>query len=147
VLGDLINLMGTLDNKDIVEIGIGYGGQCKMVYDLFKPKSYTLIDHPSVIELAKKYLKEFDIDPVQKVGNFDLLISNYAFTEIDRSFQDKYKDYFISQSKKGYITCNWFGVRKDNGMNKDEISNLHPKGHFIPEEPLTGINNCIYIWE
>lgn len=147
VLGDLINLCGSLDGKDIVEIGVGYGGQCKIVHDLFKPKSYTLVDHPSVLKLAKKYLGEFGINPAQKIGNFDLVISNYAFTEIDRSFQEQYKTKYIEQSKKGYITCNWFGIRPDEGMKKEEIKELNPNGHFIPEIPLTGTNNCIYIWE
>lgn len=147
VVGDLVNLCGTLDGLDIVEIGGGYGGQCKIIYDCFKPKSYTIIDHPSVLKLTNRYLDEFDIYRKEKKGKYDLFISNYAFTEIDRKYQEEYKLKYIYNSKKGYITCNWFGVRPDNGMKKEEIKELKTQGHFIPEMPLTGTNNCIYIWE
>jgi len=75
-----------------------------------------------------------------------LFLSNYAYTEIDRRYQDDYRKY-INNSGKGYITCNWFGIRQDDGMKKEEIAMLRDTGHFIPEIPLTGHNNCIYIWE
>jgi hypothetical protein len=145
VLGDLINLCGPLTGKDIIEIGGGYGGQCKIIHDVFEPKSYTIIDHPNVMILIYKYLKQFNIKLQSKREMFDLFISNYAFTEIDRKFQDSYRKY-IDNSKKGYMTCNWFGIRPDDGMKKEEIEKLRD-GHFIPEVPLTGHNNCIYIWE
>lgn len=146
VLGDLVNLAGCLNGLDIVEIGGGYGGQCKIIHDFAKPKSYTIIDHPDVLKLTDKYLSQFSIKRTNST-TFDLLISNYAFTEVDRHYQDTYAEKIIKYSKKGYMTCNWFGIRPDKGMTKDEILGLQPQGHFIPEVPLTGTNNCIYIWE
>ena len=35
VLIELEKLFGNLDNKNIVEIGVGYGGQCKLINDYF----------------------------------------------------------------------------------------------------------------
>jgi hypothetical protein len=151
VLGDLNNLCGDLDNIDIVEVGGGYGGQCKIIHDLFTPKSYTIIDAEEVLLLTGKYLREFKIKPILRdqaeSKHYDLFISNYAFTEIDRKFQNLYAEKLINNSDKGYIICNWFGIRPDKGMTKEEISKLKPTGHFIPERPLTGTNNCIYIWQ
>jgi hypothetical protein len=146
VLGDLINLCGTLNGLNIIEVGGGYGGQCKIIHDLLTPGSYTIIDHPDVLKLTDKYLSYFDIKRSNKT-KFDLFISNYAFTEIDYNYQQEYKIKYIYNSKKGYMTCNWFGIRPDNGMKKEEIKELKTQGQFIPEEPLTGTNNCIYIWE
>jgi hypothetical protein len=152
VLGDLIRFFGDLDELDIVEIGGGYGGQCKIIYDLYRPKSYTIIDVEEALLLTNKYLKEFSINPILQhpdkldIHHHDLLISNYAFTEFDRNYQDLYIEEVINMSKRGYITCNFFGFRNDGALNKEEVFKLKAKGIFIPEEPLSGENNIIYIW-
>ena len=156
VLGDLINLFGSLDGIDIVEIGGGYGGQCKMIHDIAKPHSYTIIDLPEVLLLAEKYLTKFNVQDVKYVspiklrkGKYDLCISNYAFTEIERKYQDIYVKDVIDGSARGYITCNFLEQRRvgyANRFNKKEIFDLKPNGKFLSEIPLTGLNNIIYTW-
>lgn len=84
----------------IVEIGVGYGGQCKIISDLYEFESYTLVDLPSCLPLAKKYLDHFEVrniicstlDELDKKNQYDLVISNYAFSEITRGLQDDYID-------------------------------------------------------
>jgi len=61
VLADLLNLFGRLDGMDIVEIGGGYGGQCKIICDFSEPKSYTLVDRHEVLLLNEKYLKRYGV--------------------------------------------------------------------------------------
>src|SRR5712692_3760421 len=51
-------LIGPLDKKDIVEIGGGYGGQCKAIYIACEPNSYLIYDLPEVQMLQDKYLTE-----------------------------------------------------------------------------------------
>ena len=41
VLNDLITLFGNLDGMSIVEIGVGYGGQSKIIQDHFNIKEYA----------------------------------------------------------------------------------------------------------
>jgi hypothetical protein len=108
VLADLMTYFGDLSGLDIVEIGVGYGGQCKIINDYFVPKSYTLIDLPSVLDLTEKYLECHGIQNMSfkwhSNASYDLCISNYAFTEISRQNQDIYVKNVINNSAKGYIT-------------------------------------------
>ncbi|HUX57070.1 MAG TPA: putative sugar O-methyltransferase [Bacteroidales bacterium] len=149
VLADLMNIFGRLDTMKIVEIGVGYGGQCKIINDIVEWQSYTLVDLPDVLVLAEKYLHAFGITNIKTTldEQYDLCISNYAFTEIDRSYQNIYAEKIIKKSLRGYITCNFLGQRSDGAMSKDEIHALNPGGKFIPEKPLTGENNVIYTWQ
>ena len=154
VLADLSNIFGVLDNMRIVEIGVGYGGQCKIINDITELMSYTLVDLPEVLTLATKYLSVFGIKNVitknpedDMEDGYDLCISNYAFTEVDRHYQDIYAEKIIKHSTRGYVTCNFFGQRGGDGaMSKEEIAALRPNGRFIPEKPSTAPNNVIYTW-
>lgn len=153
VLADLMNLFGSLNNMNIVEIGSSYGGQCKIINDIQKFKSYTLIDLPDVLALSEKYLNlhnvnNFILRDINDISDLDynLCISNYAFTEVERNYQDLYVEKIIKKSSKGYITCNFLGERiKDGALSREDILLLHD-GKFIPEIPKTGVNNLIYIW-
>jgi hypothetical protein len=155
VLADLMTHFGSLEGLDIVEIGVGYGGQCKIINDYFQVKSYTLIDLPDVLRLAKKYLLCHGIENITLREHTDysktlynLCISNYAFTEIDRQHQDLYAKNVISMSDKGYITCNFLNQRmKDHAMTDEEIYCLKQYGDFYDEVPLTAPHNAIYIWK
>lgn len=154
VVSDLSYLFGNLNGLDIIEIGGGYGGQCKMIFDVFQPRSYTIVDEKDALDLTRKYLEAFGIqatylEPSQVGGvDYDLFVSNYAFTEVDRVFQDLYAREVISKSKRGYITCNWFGFRKEhNALEQSDVAKLKSAGRFIPEEPLSGENNIIYLWD
>jgi hypothetical protein len=154
VLADLIEYFGNLTALDIVEIGVGYGGQCKIINDYFVVNSYTLIDLPDVLKLAEKYLSCYDIQntvflPQNDVSEarYDLCLSNYAFTEINGLNQRFYANTVIKNSRRGYITCNHLGQRvNDGGMAVHEIQNLKEGGFFTEEVPKTGEHNAIYIW-
>ena len=155
VLGDLQNIFGSLNGKDIIEIGGGYGGQCKIIYDVCAPKTYTIVDLPDVLALTGKYLKKFDIKNIilktakdQFEDNYDICISNYAFTEVNKEYRDLYAKKVISHSSKGYMTCNFIKVEGYPGdqVARSEIKKLQKTGVFIPEVPITGIGNIIYIW-
>jgi hypothetical protein len=154
VLADLIHHFGDLSGMDIVEIGIGYGGQCKIINDYFQVRSYTLIDLPDVLALAKKYLLCHGMENTvfltpQSVpeARYDLCLSNYCFTEISREIQDYYAKNIISVSDKGYITCNFLNQRmKDHAMTDEEIYRMKQFGDFHDEVPLTAPHNAIYVW-
>ena len=50
--------------KSIAEIGIGYGGQARLICQYIEQEegqleSYSLIDLPDVLELSKRYLEHF----------------------------------------------------------------------------------------
>ena len=114
VLSDLRKFFGSLNDLRIVEIGAGYGGQCKIIADIFKFKSYVIFDIDPAIALTRKFLEHFQIPDaecrnvsgINRWENFDLCISNYAFSELCRSEQEKYIP-IILNSTMGYFTCNF----------------------------------------
>lgn len=153
VLGDLSKNFGSLNDLDIVEIGCGYGGQCKIIMDTYNVNSYTFIDLPSVLELTKKYLSYFgydmnkfifkDISNLTENEKYDLFISNYAYTECSENIRDIYLNKIILKSKMGYITSNF--LSKETMTN--EIVNKINNCYITDEVPLTGSNNFIILWD
>ena len=159
VLSDLIKEYGNLDNMDIVEIGCGYGGQAKIIMDMYNVNSYTLIDLPSVLSLMKKYLESYDsidhskinyksITELSDTEKYDLAISNYAFTECTKSTQKEYYDKVLSKSDRGYITANFINdIFSLDYYTKEELLSMFDESYVKPEEPNTHINNFILLWK
>ena len=151
VLGDLENLFGSLTDMDIIEIGGGYGGQCKIIHDIMTPRSYTIVDLPEALVLTEKYLRCFNIENIiYKTPNasfknsYDLCISNYAFSEVDFNYQRRYAEKIMKHCNKGYMTCNHFSRNRTAQMYNLEIFR---KGNFSAETPLTGVDNILYTWD
>lgn len=157
VMGDLVKEFGDLSDLDIVEIGCGYGGQAKIIMDVFNVKSYTLIDLKEVLELSKKFLKSVNVN-MDKVNfktmdelvpkNYDLLISNYAYTECTKEVQLEYFEKVVSKSKSGYITANFINdIFNLDYLSKNELLSLIPDAYTIEEKPKTHENNIIIAWK
>lgn len=106
---------------NIVEVGGGYGGQCKLIFDLaplfdLEVKSYTIMDYDIVCNLQKKYLStlgyknvnflHFDLKNVPKLNKYDLFISNYALGEISKKYQNYYVNYVVKYARNLYIIWN-----------------------------------------
>jgi len=110
VLSNIIDWCGPQNGKRIIEIGGGYGGQCQILQAYFRPETYTIIDLPEVCELQNAYLEYFNSvhESVSDIpnGKWDLVISNYALSEIKDPLQSEYVERILKNSKHGYITCN-----------------------------------------
>lgn len=116
-LSYLETYFGDLNHKNIVEIGGGYGGLAKVVIDRFDIESYTIYDLPEVNQLTKKYLGKFgdkylskvkfgDLDHPKRV-NYDICVSNCAFTECTPAVQDLYIDKVIKYAESGFMLYNY----------------------------------------
>lgn len=159
VLMDLKNFFGSLNKLNIVEIGAGYGGQCKIILDIFTPQSYTIIDLGFVLPLIAKYLTKLNIENIvfltlQQIGDnkeYDLVISNYAFSECTKSVQNDYLNKILFRSRRGYLICNYNGASSSTmPYNKKELCEILSKKHtitIINEEPKTGPDNFIIKWD
>lgn len=154
VLADLKALLGTMDNLNICEIGVGYGGQCRIISSYFKANTYCLIDIKPALMLAQRFLDNYIIHSslIYRTMNelekkeYDLLISNYAFTELPRPIQDIYLKKSILCSKMGYITYNEITPPEFKSYKKEELLNIIPNSEIRDEIPLTHLNNCIIVW-
>jgi putative sugar O-methyltransferase len=155
ILSDLEQEFGTLDNLNICEIGVGYGGLCRIIDSYFKPQSYCLVDLADVLKLAEKYLQHFSIntalsfkamDVLPTDAKYDLVISNYAFTELRTEIQDVYLEKVILKSTKGYITYNNVNRPNFRSYTKDELLEIIPNVRVSQEIELTNPQDCILAW-
>ena len=155
VASDLKRLFGDLSQMDIVEIGGGYGGQCKILADFTSFKSYTLIDLPEAIALTRKYLALLGVKNVHFITNanlsqvqsYDLVISNYAFSEIDRFEQQGYLDRVIQLTPNGYMTMNFIS----HGISIEDLVQMlrlsHREEKIEEERPVSDPKNLIVSWK
>jgi hypothetical protein len=154
VLGDLASLFTTLDGLNIGEIGVGYGGQCRVISAQFLPSSYHLVDIKPALLLAQRYLDQYAIRSTLSYltmnelpkTTYDMIISNYAFTELPRAIQDIYLEKMILNSQRGYITYNDINPSRFRSYKKHELLAMLPGSHILDEVPLTHPNNCIIVW-
>ncbi len=154
VLGDLLDLFKNLDNLNICEIGVGYGGQCRIINSVTSPNHYNLVDIQPALMLTQRYLDNYILNSVVtyktmnelEIQKYDLVISNYAFTELPRSIQDVYLNKIILNSKNGYITYNEISPKSFNSYKRDELIDIIPNSRIIEEKPLSNAKNCIIVW-
>lgn len=155
VLVDLRQLFGNLDGFKVAEVGIGYGGQCRVIARMHRPARYELFDLPSVNALAARFLRESRVpgdlvafrdgrQPVEVES--DLLISNYAFSELSRDLQEIYIDRVVQHAKRGYVTYNHISPEGFSSMTAGEFAARMPGASVIEEVPLTHPENVIVVW-
>jgi hypothetical protein len=131
----------------IVEIGGGYGGQCAIISRFFNPALYTIVDLEPCLKLTRRYLDSLGIHGVNYVtmreldetytkGGFDLVISNYAFSELSRSVQDEYVSKIISGASRGYFLCNFSTHTWEKEQYSEyEMMNLRPDSFVFKKYP------------
>ena len=157
---ELFNLNNT---AHIVEIGAGFGGQCFVLSKLNAFSSYTIYDLPVVQELIKKVVSKLGISGVvcapinniDQVGQIDLVISNYAFSECSRDIQLDYFEKVIKRAARGYIVYNSISnIFNINSLSCDEFVYLLIKNginaevmdEFIPTQLDEIKQNKIIYW-
>jgi len=148
---DILNHMkeSSITNARILEIGGGYGGQAKTIYDIHELfgitiDSYTIVDLHWPTKLQQKYLQNLGYNDVnfiayEKLSNgkkefpkdFNYVISIYALSEFDNDVKDFYMNK-LSNMDKYYIL--W---------NIGEIHNFFLDSDIVEENPKTGPHNVL----
>lgn len=159
IAGDIEEQFSDRPISTIFEIGGGYGGQCKILCDFMNPMKYTIVDLPEPLALAKRHcctigLQQVDFVTMKQIDSlksYDLVISNYAFSECNLEIQKMYLEKVIKNSKAGYMICNiipYFETEKP--FERNELVNILSGYGFqvkvLPETPLTAPNNYLLIW-
>ena len=155
---EIKNRFGSDLTGDFVEIGGGYGGQISILADYFRINSYGVYDLCDVQNLIKKYLDSInkikDVEflnlETSKPKEWDLVISNYAFSELPRKLQEIYIDKVLLKSQRGYLIMNSgrenFTNRSVGKLNLKELQDLLPSFEVLEEMPKTGPDNYVIIW-
>jgi len=141
---DVVSYFGDNDIKTIAEIGGGYGGLCKTIHNFIEYENYYIYDLEQVNLLSSKYLSKFDnyqsvyintLDDSKKKfkdNEIDLLISNYAFSELPRSIQLRYISEVVTKSKRFYMIYNHLQSGGDeNGMSVVEFVDMMSDNYDI----------------
>jgi len=153
VAAELQHCFGDLSSYSILEIGGGYGGQAIVSNIIHGYKSWTIVDLPEVVELQKKYSSKFDYKNINAISflenytnqKYDLVISNYAFSECNRSIELDYINKVMSNNEKIYMTLNFIKINNEifkDMLTLDELKDLL-KLNIFEEIPNTSPNNCI----
>jgi len=139
-----------ITNPNIVEIGGGYGGLCLAIHTYAEkfgvtPRQYSIIDLETPGKLQRRVLDMYGYSSSVKCLNAEnfgaeidqdsVLISTYAFSEIQPEFQKQYIEVLFPKITHGFIVWNNIPVYDMGKM-------LHA---VEVERPLTGpMNNFVY---
>ena len=154
---DIEKEIGIKPNDSIAEIGVGYGGQAAVISRCFGVQSYSMYDLPEARKLTTIYLREIgsDLQPIfadlsSSPKDFDVLISNYAYSELPRGLQEEYLQTVLMRSKRGYMIMNSGRGNKtgrsDGKLSLEELLSCIPNSRVKEEEPLTGPDNYVFLW-
>lgn len=158
VASDLRQLFGAHIGERVAEIGVGYGGQMLIADKLLSFSEYHLFDLPPVLTLASKYLECHNLKSSYQLKTlnqhpggveYDLVVSNYAFSELPSKLQLQYLKKIMCRAKKGYLIMN--SGTKDSIFQQDkllvsELREFLPLFQVAPEEPLSSPGNFLITW-
>ena len=159
VMAELNEIFDFDEIESISEIGTGYGGQSAVIQSLYKVKCYTVYDLPEVSQLTQRFLSATNSEFTSRVGNWrssseqpcDLLISNYAFSELPKTVQQTYLKNVISKAKRGYMVMNSgrtnYTGRSNGKMTLGEILGYLPTSRVVEEYPQTSPDNYVIVWD
>ncbi len=158
VATDIRREFGNSKLTRIVEIGGGYGGQAAILRRLNMWDEYFIFDLPEVQDLIQRYLSFIgigmtDFPKIDTVNSFeyDLVISNYTFSELPRRIQDEYLDKVILKARRGFMLMNSGKSnatgRSDGKISAEELQRIIPNLRELPEVPLTSPDNYLLVWQ
>lgn len=138
-----------ITNPNIVEIGGGYGGMCLAIHTYAEkfgvtPRQYSIIDLETPGKLQRRVLDMYGYSSVKclnaenfgsEIDQDSVLISTYAFSEIQPELQKKYVEVLFPKITHGLIVWNNIPVY-DMGKTLHTVED---------ERPLTGpVNKFVY---
>jgi putative sugar O-methyltransferase len=154
VHNDIRKLFGELTDFKILEIGCGYGGLALQMMNGESLRSFEIADLEVVEQLAEKYVLRINpetrnvlkIARQNKHEEIDLVISNYAFSELTRELQDEYLRNYILKSKRGYMIYNHINPVEFESYSALDFCKIVPGAEIIQEIPKTDKTNVLIVW-
>tara|TARA_R110000823_G_scaffold311775_1_gene437876 strand:- start:2157 stop:2948 length:792 start_codon:yes stop_codon:yes gene_type:complete len=147
VCGEIGYYFGSLDNKEIVEIGGSYGGQYHAFSCIWRPDSYTGIDCSEATLLARKFISSFDnncelsfYDTNNIIArDYDFAISDNCLSEMNSESFDFYMENVISRAQMAYCSMNDY-YRKQETIEK--FKKVFSDVKVIKDDPSSPDNQC-----
>jgi len=154
VWSDICNLFGNRTDLKVCEIGGGYGGQATVAYNFTGFKQWDIVDLAEAAALQNRYLNHLGVKNANAYSfkelnkllpEYDLCISNFAFSEVQRDLQEIYINEILLKSKNGYMIMN-FGWDLTNMVTVDDLKSKIPSLIVTEEVPKTAASNCLVHW-
>ncbi len=150
----LKKFFGNLENKKVIEIGGGFGGQAAVSTFLTPNLNWIIYDLPEVSQLQSKFMRTANpnasiayLSGIKiKENSGDILISNYALSEVSRKLQLEYISKVVCNCSKGYMAWNLISEQNGDGLSIREVLDLIPNSTAFAEYPLTDSGNMIIVW-
>ena len=154
VARDIVARFGDLSDAKVAEIGVGFGGQMAVLGKTTSLTSAFLFDLPEVTRLTEWFLScvSPEFRPVTRDGrspestSADLVISNYAFSELARPTQEKYLEKVVRKAKHGYMLWNRLSETRLDGITAEEFTERIPGSSIEPESPASFKGNVLVTW-
>jgi putative sugar O-methyltransferase len=156
---ELQKYFGDSIGKNVVEIGVGFGGQYAVLINSQEIDKYTMYDLPQVMKLTYKVLKSAGVESSKiivgdindpRIQGCDLVISNYAFSELPQGIQRRYIKGVMVNSRRGYLIMNSgktdISGRSSGKYTLEGLRKVLPAFEVLEEDPLTGPDNYVIIW-
>jgi hypothetical protein len=144
---------GALDQFKVIEIGGGFGGQAAVSKTLNSTLNWHIYDLPSVSVLQEKFLQRCGLGQVSFHSGLnileskgDLLISNYALSEVSRELQLEYMNKVVLNCPRGYMAWNLLSEIENGGLTVNEVLELIPGASKVDEVPLSHKGNVVITW-
>lgn len=158
VASDLQCLFGADFGGKVAEIGPGYGGQALIDDRIFAISRVDLFDLPPVLALISRYLESFALRGTYRCltlnqcagdEDYDLVVSNLAFSELPSAVQRLYIRKVLSRSKRGYMVMDSgfpHSEFTEDHLSVDELRALLPPFEILEERPASAPHNYLLVW-
>lgn len=145
----LESLFRDIESRHICEIGCGYGGQIRLLNALFGCHRFTVIDQELPLLLTQKWLRYYGLfpecynsDQIKSIEvKPDIVVSNYAFSELSEDEQMVYYNNVLRHAAAGYMIYN-----ATPGTMEIKSMQMLLKNSIIIPEGLSGSRSNILIW-
>ena len=143
ILNDINTRLVDVKDKDVCEIGSGYGGQAKILLD-YGVRNMDIIDRKETLSLASKYLSVFrynnlnahTVDNIE-TKNYDVVISNWCLSELDREGMTFYINNVIKRSNHGYFLTNFRDRMGNHEWLHEQLLDVFDEVKVEDENPKT----------
>lgn len=150
---DIERLFGSLEGWEVCEIGVGYGGQCRVLDAMWALRRYTLVDLRAALALAERFLGHVPLRAPLRFSTvselaaeqYDLVISTYAYSELSGGIQEAHFRKVVEGSRRGFVVFDDVAASSRHGMTAEELRE-RVGGRTIPQEPLTDSRSQVVIW-
>lgn len=145
----------SIDGKNVVEFGAGYGNFTRLMHNVTNPKNWTIVDLEFILQLQKWFLKEEHVDSrnitfintkeYTAINDVWLTIGTHSLSELDIDTFKLYFDTTISKSKYLFYVCH--NTRPDIHLLNQKMTLINTTFELVESQKYEGNQCTMYLFE